>query len=242
MPSTSPAQARFMAACAHGAGYGSCPPAKVSHEFNQADKGTGIFRKHANGGLASCLSGGGLASFAGGGDAGGFTSADIPFWTREEARQDIAMPRGGFVNSGVGGRTDRLPVAVAADSFIAPADVVSGIGQGNSLAGARYLSQALRIGPWGISMPAHTHGMGPPHPPGVPGAVTHELFGYDEGGRPHKTASVLLAGGEMAIPPDRVREVGEGDMAEGHRRMREMVRRIRAFTIARTKALPPPKS
>lgn len=42
MPSKSPAQARFMAACSHGAGYGSCPPAKVASEFNQADKGSGI--------------------------------------------------------------------------------------------------------------------------------------------------------------------------------------------------------
>jgi hypothetical protein len=39
MPSKSPAQARLMAACAHGAGYQSCPPDKVSKEFNQADKG-----------------------------------------------------------------------------------------------------------------------------------------------------------------------------------------------------------
>lgn len=31
-----------MAACAHGAGYNACPPQKVAHEFNQADKGTGI--------------------------------------------------------------------------------------------------------------------------------------------------------------------------------------------------------
>lgn len=29
-----------MAACAHGAGYESCPPSKVSTEFNQADKGS----------------------------------------------------------------------------------------------------------------------------------------------------------------------------------------------------------
>lgn len=42
MPSKSPAQARLMAACSHGAGYSSCPPAKVASEFNQADKGTGI--------------------------------------------------------------------------------------------------------------------------------------------------------------------------------------------------------
>src|SRR5882724_189842 len=29
-----------MAACAHGAGYDSCPPNKVAQDFNQADKGT----------------------------------------------------------------------------------------------------------------------------------------------------------------------------------------------------------
>lgn len=39
MPSKSPKQARFMAACSHGAGYSSCPPTKVAKEFNQADKG-----------------------------------------------------------------------------------------------------------------------------------------------------------------------------------------------------------
>ncbi len=44
MPSRSPKQARFMAACAHGAGYDSCPSQKVSTDFNQADKGTGILK------------------------------------------------------------------------------------------------------------------------------------------------------------------------------------------------------
>jgi len=47
MPSTSRRQARFMAACAHGAGYASCPPGKVSREFNQADKSSGILRASA---------------------------------------------------------------------------------------------------------------------------------------------------------------------------------------------------
>lgn len=45
MPSKSPAQARFMAACSHGAGYASCPPQKVASEFNKADAGTGILKK-----------------------------------------------------------------------------------------------------------------------------------------------------------------------------------------------------
>jgi len=44
MPSKSKKQARFMAACAHGANYNSCPPAKVSSEFNKADKRTGILK------------------------------------------------------------------------------------------------------------------------------------------------------------------------------------------------------
>jgi len=38
MPSKSKKQERFMAACAHGAGYKSCPPAKVAKEFNKADQ------------------------------------------------------------------------------------------------------------------------------------------------------------------------------------------------------------
>lgn len=33
-----------MAACAHGAGYTSCPPKSVAKEFNKADVETGIMR------------------------------------------------------------------------------------------------------------------------------------------------------------------------------------------------------
>lgn len=40
MPSKSKSQKRLMAACAHGAGYDSCPPTKVAKEFNKADKGS----------------------------------------------------------------------------------------------------------------------------------------------------------------------------------------------------------
>lgn len=41
MPSKTRKQAKFMAACAHGAGYKACPPKKVAREFNQADKKAG---------------------------------------------------------------------------------------------------------------------------------------------------------------------------------------------------------
>lgn len=37
MPSKTKKQANLMAACAHGASYKQCPPAKVAKEFNKAD-------------------------------------------------------------------------------------------------------------------------------------------------------------------------------------------------------------
>ena len=45
MPSKSLKQARLKAACSHGAAYASCPPMKVSREFNQADKAMGMMKK-----------------------------------------------------------------------------------------------------------------------------------------------------------------------------------------------------
>lgn len=51
MPSKSPKQARFMAACAHGAGYSNCPPDKVSKEFNQADEGSSLLKKAVKGAI-----------------------------------------------------------------------------------------------------------------------------------------------------------------------------------------------
>lgn len=45
MPSKTKKQAKFMAACAHGSDYPSCPPEKVAKEFNKADKKSGILKK-----------------------------------------------------------------------------------------------------------------------------------------------------------------------------------------------------
>ena len=49
MPSVTGKQARFMAGCRHNpeAMHGKCPPAKVSREFNEADKGTGKLARAA---------------------------------------------------------------------------------------------------------------------------------------------------------------------------------------------------
>lgn len=81
----------------------------------------------------------------GGGVNVGATAA--PFYVRNAARQ-MASPSG-IIKSAVPGRTDRVPMGVPAGSYVIPADTVSALGQGNSLAGAKGLSQLFKMGPYG---------------------------------------------------------------------------------------------
>lgn len=78
------------------------------------------------------------------------------------------IPTSGYLDSQVAGRTDRLPMSVESDSYVIPADIVSGIGQGNSTAGARMLDEAFKHGPWGTEIGhggGRRGGMGIPNPP-----------------------------------------------------------------------------
>jgi len=50
-------------------------------------------------------------------------------------------PHTGPIHSAVGGRTDHHPIDVPAESFVVPADVVSGLGQGNSANGLAILER-----------------------------------------------------------------------------------------------------
>jgi len=47
----------------------------------------------------------------------------------------------GIIHMAVGGRTDHLPMNVYANSYVLPADVVSGLGEGNTLAGGKVIDQ-----------------------------------------------------------------------------------------------------
>ncbi len=90
MPSVSKPQHNLMAACAHGAGYSSCPPAKVSREFNQADKGLSF----ANGGLVMAKGYMGKdAEYAGGGPALGRTKDFMKTEDRFRSQQYKPAPK-----------------------------------------------------------------------------------------------------------------------------------------------------
>lgn len=135
-----------------------------------------------------------------------------------KAPGDILVP-GGFLNSDVAGRTDLLPMRVPEGSHILPADVVSGLGQGNSVAGAAMFKELF------------DH-----YAPALPEAKA-------KGGRTHTEGapSIVAAGGEYVVPPNVVLGFGGGNQKAGHDALDEMILNIRKFTAARLRKLPGPK-
>src|SRR5260221_2285575 len=136
--------------------------------------------------------------------AGGYTPPSPTFGAREAFRQEEAAGRpfnSGLINSATPGRTDVHPLDVPAGSYVLPADVVSGLGEGNTMAGAAVVDRMLGSMPWGIKdQPHRGGGRGIPSPP----APAHLAHG---GARPsvqEGRAPIIAAGGEYVIPPETV--------------------------------------
>jgi hypothetical protein len=146
---------------------------------------------------------------------------------------------GGFIHSGVAGRTDALPLAVPADSHVIPADVVSGIGEGNSLNGARLLDQIFHAGPWGAKA--------------IKTGPTERAMSFAHGGHDDRVTEILAAGGEYVVRPEAVVRYGgaarrqdpkrhgrKSDMSAGHDAIDDFILRARKHVIATTRKLPGP--
>lgn len=107
----------------------------------------------------------------------------------------------GFLKSDVPGRTDNLAITVPHGAHVIPADVVSVLGQGNSLAGAKHLREALD----GLPIPGRKTG----------------------GGISDTHTPILAAGGEFIVSPDEVNAWGENNQKRGHDRIDQMIVRVR---------------
>lgn len=143
-----------------------------------------------------------------------------------------AAPAGGkagFIQSDVAGRTDRLPTAVPRNSHVIPADVVSGLGQGNSSAGARIIDKILH--PHRMKL-AVTH-RGVKSPPSI---FAKRADGGEAGGVP-----IIVAGGEYIVDPDTVTSIGGGNPNKGHDILDKFITGSRKQTIATMRNLPGPK-
>lgn len=121
----------------------------------------------------------------------------------------------GYIHSPVPGRTDKLPSYVPANCYVLPADFVSAIGEGNSVAGGELLERFFHSGPYGA-----------PH--------------RRDGGRV-QTRPCILAGGEFIVGPEAVAKQGRGDADVGHDVLDRLVVRVRKRLVSTLKALPGPK-
>jgi len=136
----------------------------------------------------------------------------------------------GPIHSVVAGRTDHLPMAVESGAYVIPADIISAMGEGNTMAGFKHMRRMFGGAPYGVK--------GEPYG-GEGGPYNEPLPGKAHGGA--ATVPIVAAGGEYVLSPDQVRMAGDGDLDTGHRVLDEFVKRMRAETVKTLKALPGPR-
>lgn len=149
-----------------------------------------------------------------------------PWWTKEEERGSTS----GLLHSAVAGRTDQLKVQAPSGAYVVPADVVSGLGEGNTMSGARILQQAFSTGPFGVPLPRSSGNRNTiPRPPSLPQRA--------KGGATH--TPILGAGGEFIVAPQHIARKF-GSVARGHRLLDRWVKYERAKIIKTMAKLPGP--
>lgn len=117
------------------------------------------------------------------------------------------------------GRADKLTAKVPNGSHIIPADVVSALGSGNSLAGFTQLAKKF---PRSAS------------PKSVRGA--RGLPKLKSGGN----VKVGLSDGEFSVSPEEVLQVGGGNPEKGHEILNKWILAVRGSDIEQRKKLAPP--
>lgn len=141
----------------------------------------------------------------------------------------------GPIHAAVAGRTDHLPMRVPNQSYVLPADTVSHLGEGNTLAGFKILRRVFSGTPYGAGSAPYGQSSGPYGEP-LAHASGGEADGEDDG------VPIVAAGGEFVVAPRDVAGIAGGDMELGHRALDEMVKRIRADTVKTLQNLPGPKT
>lgn len=140
----------------------------------------------------------------------------------------------GPIHSAVAGRTDHLPMHVASGSYVIPADIISAMGEGNSMAGFKIAKSIFeRVGPYDQPTGA------------LPYGASEMPYGQRA---PHKAEGgatdavpIVAAGGEYVIPPEDVAHIGSGSLDDGHKILDAFVKKMRKKTIRTLQSLPGPK-
>jgi hypothetical protein len=177
--------------------------------------------------------------FAAGGPPTSAEEVD-PWYLRQDARGMIHPE--GLIQGMAGGRTDVHNINVPSGSYILPSDVVSGLAEGNTMAGSGVIDRMMHSGPGGINMSGGRKGGGM----GIPRAPRpfSEPMGQARGGASAKHTGelvpIIVAGGEHIIYPGTIAKKF-GNLSKGHKILDKFVLNARKQTIDDMKKLKPPK-
>lgn len=133
---------------------------------------------------------------------------------KSEMPQQVSKLHVGPIHSPVAGRTDHLPMHVPSGAYVLPADIVSSLGEGNTMAGFRAVKLMFKKAPYNA---------------------------LATGGHVGNPVPIVAAGGEYVLSPDEVVWAGGGDLDTGHRALDEWVKATRAELIKTLQKLPGPK-
>ena len=168
--------------------------------------------------------------------------------------------KGGFLNSPVPGRTDKLNMNVPSGSYVVPSSVVSALGQDNSMAGGKVLDSMFTTGPAGAKlasrrayksgaarlekrgfadggMPMAIEEEAPEDDMAMPSMEMEEPELEEEGDDPD--VPVIAAGGEYIVPPEALM-AKFGDLDLAHKIMDKFVEETRKKHIKTLQKLPGP--
>jgi hypothetical protein len=206
------------------------PPGPPGYGPGGPGVGSGDDAGAANDGGLGGSTGPGSGASAG---SGGYGSADGQGSFRRGGVVPLRYAGGGAVPFGLGsatlmsspvpGRTDALSATPQPGSVVIPADVVSGAGQGNTMAGDQIIRQMLGGGA-PLSMSPQ---MGPQQMP-------------QPGGQPIQP--IQAAGGEEIVDPAALMRIGGGDIRRGQQILNDWIMKERQQTIREMQRLPGPYS
>jgi hypothetical protein len=191
---------------------------------------------------------GGLVDMPGYYAAGGLSPASMramgsqAHYSGANVKPAINPPGVHLINSSeVAGRTDRIPMRARTGSFVLPADVVSGLGQGNTNAGAKMWGQMIShsIGPMGVQNAIRQRTLRAPALRGF--GARSSTKGFADGGEVDDLTPIVTAGGEALVDPEIVCALGEGDPDRGKEVLINSVMTVRGHTIKHLKKLPRPE-
>ena len=176
-------------------------------------------------------------------------AAGGPFDVRQVPHVEYAKPaqfgsghmvHEGPIHSPVAGRTDHLPMNVRSGSYVIPADIISSMGEGNTMAGFKIARRMFSSQPYFQESKQPYQSGKMPYSAGATPYGAHLATG---GSTPEDSlpVEIIAAGGEYVIKPSSVRAVGGGDIDYGHDILDHFVVESRKDLIKTLQKLPGPK-